>query len=130
MVALNGNGSSLDDCCTKKGYIPLTLSYGTIHWQLCYYSANAIKTIISLQGILDSSNLFASWTMTGYKDNRPGAICFNSHDGFISMIIHLVYRDGLYFCPTDVFTLGNCLVLSECDNRITEPEKDGIKLFE
>ena len=32
MVALNGNGSSLDNCCTKKGYIPLTLSNGTIHW--------------------------------------------------------------------------------------------------
>ncbi len=43
MVALNGNGSSLDDCCTKKGYIPLTLSDGTIHWQLCYYFANAVE---------------------------------------------------------------------------------------
>ena len=51
-VALNGNGSSLDDCCTKKGYIPLTLSNGTIHWQLCYYSANADETIISPQAIL------------------------------------------------------------------------------
>jgi hypothetical protein len=30
-VVLNGNGSFLDDCCTKKGYIPLTLSNGTIH---------------------------------------------------------------------------------------------------
>ncbi len=74
MVALNGNGSSLDDCCTKKGYIPLTLSNGTIHWQLCYYCANAIETIISLQAILGSSDFFASWTMTGYKDNRPGTI--------------------------------------------------------
>jgi hypothetical protein len=34
-VVLNGNSSSLDDCCTKKGCIPLTLSDGTIHWQLC-----------------------------------------------------------------------------------------------
>ena len=29
-VAINGNGSPLDDCCTKKGYIPLTLSNGTM----------------------------------------------------------------------------------------------------
>jgi hypothetical protein len=120
-VALDGNGSSLDDCCTKKGYIPLTLSDGTIHWQLCYYSANAVKTIISPQAILGLSDLFASWTMTGYKDNRPGAICFDSHDGFISMIIHLVCRNGLYYCPTNVFTLGNCPVLSECDNRFHAP---------
>ncbi len=89
-VALNGNSSSLDDCCTKKGYISLTISDGTIHWQLCYYSANAVETIISLQAILGSSDLFASWTMTGYKDNQPGAICFDSHNGFISMSIQLV----------------------------------------
>jgi hypothetical protein len=106
-VALNGNGSSVDDCCTKRGYIPLALLDGTIHWQLCYYSANAVKTIISPQAILSSSNLFASWTMTGYKDNRPGAIRFDSHDGFISMVINLVCHDGLYYCPTNVLTLGN-----------------------
>jgi hypothetical protein len=105
-VALNGSGSSVDDCCTKRGYIPLALSDGTIHWQLCYYSANAVKTIISPQAILGSSNLVASWTMTGYKDNRPGAIRFDSHDGFITMVINLICRDGLYYCPTDIFTLG------------------------
>jgi hypothetical protein len=120
-VALNGNGSSLDDCCTKKSYIPLTLSDATIHWKLCYYSANAVETIISLQEILGLSNQFASWTMTGYKDNRLGAICFNSHNGFISMIIHLVCHDGLYYCPTNVFTLGNCPVLLECDNQFHAP---------
>ncbi len=46
-VALNGNCSSVDDCCTMQGYIPLALLDGTIHWQLCYYSANAVETIIS-----------------------------------------------------------------------------------
>jgi hypothetical protein len=84
--------------------------------KLCYYSANAIETIISPQAILGLRDLFASWTMTGYKDNRPGAICFDSHDGFINMIIHLVCRDGLYYCPTNFFSLGNCPFLSECDN--------------
>ena len=64
-VALNGNKPTVDDCCTMKGYIPLTLSDGAIHWQLCYYSANAVETIISPQAILASSNIFASWTMTG-----------------------------------------------------------------
>ena len=65
-VTLNGHGTSVDDCCTKRGYIPLALSDGTIHWQRCYYSANAVETIISPQAILSSSNLFASWTMMGY----------------------------------------------------------------
>jgi hypothetical protein len=107
-VALNGNSTSLDDCCPKKDYIPLTLSNGTIHWQLCYYSANAVETIISPQAILGSSDLFASWAMTGYKDNRPGAIFFDSHNGCIRMSIQLVCHDGLYYCLTNVFTLGHC----------------------
>jgi hypothetical protein len=85
-VALNSNGSSGDDCCTKRGYIPLALSDGTIHWQLCYYSNNAVETIISPQAILSSNNLFALWTMTGYIDTWLGAIRFDSHDGFISMV--------------------------------------------
>ena len=120
-VALNGNGSSVDDCCTKRGFIPLALSDGTIHWQLCYYSANAVETIISPQAILNSSDVFASWTMTGYKDTRPGAIRFDSHDGFLNMIINLVYRDGLYYCPTDVFTLGTRPLLPECATLPTFP---------
>jgi len=120
-VALNGNCSSVDDCCTMRGYIPLALLDNTIHWQLCYYSANAVETIISPQAILSSSDLFASWTMTGYKDNRPGAICFDSHDGFISMVINLVCRDGLYYCPTDVFTLGNRPILLACTTSPSFP---------
>jgi hypothetical protein len=114
-VALNGKESSLDDCCTKKGYIPLPLSDDTIHWQLCYYSANAVETITSLQAIFGSSDLFALWTMTGYKDNRPGGIRFDSHGGFISMNIPLVCRDGLYYCPTNIFTLRDYPVLLGCD---------------
>ncbi len=120
-VALNGNGSSVDDCCTKGGFIPLALSDGTIHWQLCYYSANSVEMIISPQAILNSSDIFASWTMTGYKDTRPGAIRFDSRDGFLNMIINLVYRDGLYYCPTDVFTLGTCPLLPECATLPTFP---------
>jgi hypothetical protein len=68
MVATSGDGNSLDDCCTKRGYIPLTLKDGTIYWQLCFYCANVTKTIISPQAILASSDVFASWCQTGYKD--------------------------------------------------------------
>jgi hypothetical protein len=108
-VALHGDGpSSFDDCCTQMGYLPLTLTDGSIHWQQCFYSANAVKTIISPQAILATTNVFASWTMTGYRGSRPGAICFDSRDGFLSMVFELECRNGLYYCPTDVFTLGKC----------------------
>ncbi len=59
--------------------------------------------------------------MTGYKDNRPGTIHFDSHDGFISMIIQLVCCEGLYYCPTDVFTLGHCPGLPGCTPPIHAP---------
>ena len=53
--------------------------------------------------------------MTGYKDNRPGGIWFDSHNGFISMNILLVCSEGLYYCPTDIFTLGDCPILLGCN---------------
>jgi hypothetical protein len=60
-VALD-NKVTLNDCCTKRSFIPLTLADGSIHWQICYYCANAAKTIISPQAILAaSSDIFASW---------------------------------------------------------------------
>ncbi len=54
--------------------------------------------------------------MTGYKDDRPGAICFDSHDGFVTMSIQLVCHDGLYYCPTNIFTLGPCPLMLPYDN--------------
>ena len=36
-VATTSDSISLDDCCTKKGFIPLTLSDGSVYYQLCYY---------------------------------------------------------------------------------------------
>jgi hypothetical protein len=69
-VALD-NKVTLNNCCTKHGFIPLTLADGSIHWQICYYCANAANMIISPQAILASSDIFAWWTMTGFMDG-PG----------------------------------------------------------
>ncbi len=33
-VATMGGDSTLVDCCTKRGFLPLSLSDGTIYWQL------------------------------------------------------------------------------------------------
>jgi len=33
-VAIAGNDISSDDCCTQRGYIPLTLDDGNLYWQL------------------------------------------------------------------------------------------------
>ncbi len=109
-VAVQGASPSLDDCCTKRGYLPLQLSDGSTHWQLCFYCKNAVETIISPQAILENSDVFYSWTQTGFKHGRPGQIRFDSHDGLITMTITLDFHDGLYYCPTDVYTVDTAPV--------------------
>ena len=104
-VATKSGSISLDDCCTKRGLIPLQLSDGSVYYQPCYYCKNAVETIISPQAILASSDVLVRWTQTGHKDGSPGMIRFDSDSGLYSIIISLEYRDGLYYCPTDVFTV-------------------------
>ena len=104
-VAVNGDVPTLDDSCTRRGYLPLQLSDGSTHWQLCFYCKNAVETIISPQAILASSDVFVSWTQTGFKDGRPGQIRFDSNDGLFTVKLDLDYCDGLYYCPTDVLTV-------------------------
>jgi hypothetical protein len=101
-VATMAGGISMDDCCTKKGFLPLTMDNRSSYYQPCYYCKNAVETIISLQAILAASDVLMRWTQTGHKDGSLGTIQFDSDSGLLSMTI-----DGLYYCPTDVFTV-NC----------------------
>jgi hypothetical protein len=82
-----------------------------IYWQDCYYSKNAVKTIISPQAIVDSSDVFQSWHQLGYHigDPTPGRIRFDSHDGLVGVSMTLVHHEGLHYCPTDVYTLDHTL---------------------
>jgi hypothetical protein len=115
LVAIAGEAISLDDCCTKRGYTPLTLEDGNIYWQLCYYCANVVETIISPQTGVATSNVFTSWTQTGYKDNRLGYIRFDSADRFLSMSLRLECMDGLYYCTSDTYTID-----PSCQPRINQ----------
>ncbi len=55
-VALHGD-STINDCCTARGLLPLQLDDWSVCWQICYYSKNAVKTIISPQAIVNSSDV-------------------------------------------------------------------------
>ncbi len=46
LVATKAGTVSLDDCCTKRGLLPLTLADGSIYYQPCYYCKNAVETIV------------------------------------------------------------------------------------
>jgi hypothetical protein len=106
-VAVEG-ASSIDDCCTARGMTPLQLDDGSIYWQVCYFCTNAVKTIISPQAIVDSSDVFQLWHQTGYWSggvSSPGSIQFDIHDGLLTMSMTLVLHDGLNYCPTDVYAV-------------------------
>jgi hypothetical protein len=106
LVAINGEELHINDSCTWRGYLLLNLLDGSTYWQLCFYCKNAVETIISPQAILASSDVFASWTQTGFKEGCPGRLRLDSHDSLSTMQLNLDYRDGLYYCPTDVFTVN------------------------
>jgi hypothetical protein len=95
----------MDDCCTKRGLIPLTLSDGSVYYQPCYYCKNATETIISPEAIVAASDTLVHWTQNGHRGDAPGSIQFSSDSGLYTITLHLEKRDGLYYCPTDVFTV-------------------------
>ena len=57
-VTLDSAPSSTNDCTTKHGLLPLTLSDGSIYYQRCFYCANLVEAIISPAAFLASSNVF------------------------------------------------------------------------
>jgi hypothetical protein len=105
LVAVEGDGMSMADCCTKRDLLPLTLEDGSVYYQMCYYCANAVETIISPQAILGGSDLFVEWTQTGYKDDSPGLLCLYSKSGLVSMTVVLTKREGSYYTHTDILTV-------------------------
>ena len=106
-VATKSGSISLDDCCTKRGLIPLELSDGAVYYQPCYYCKNATETIISPEAIVAASDTLVHWTQQGHKGDAPGCIRFTSDSGLYSISLVLEKRDGLYYCPTDVFTVDH-----------------------
>jgi hypothetical protein len=123
-VATKSSQTILNNCCTKRGFLPLTLDDGSIYYQSCYYCKNATETIISPNAILQSSAILAHWHQVGHCNNSLGSIRFTSNSGLFSISLSLEKHDGLYYCPTDVFTIApdkfcpeipriNCVALTE-----------------
>jgi hypothetical protein len=97
---------SVDDCCTKHGYLPLMLTDGSVYYQICYYCANASETIISPDAILQSSDILAHWYQEGHHNGSPGTIRFTSNSGLYLISLTLDKCNRLYYCPTNIFTVA------------------------
>jgi hypothetical protein len=65
-----------------------------------------METIISPDAILQSSNILTCWQQQGHQDGSLGSICFTSNSGLYSFALTLEKRDGLYYCPTDIFNVA------------------------
>jgi hypothetical protein len=74
-----------------------------------------VETIISPAAVLAFSDVFFSWTQDGFRDPTiPGSLRFTSHDGLLSMHFSLCYRNGLYYCDTEVYTVDRDPVRLTC----------------
>jgi hypothetical protein len=118
-IVLDGALSSCDDTITKRGLLPLTLSNGTTYYQPYYYCANMIETIISPVAVLATSDQFFYWTQVGCKDpTMPGSFHFTSRDGRLLMTFNLEYCEGLFYCTTDVYTVGVDPAQARCHRTV------------
>jgi hypothetical protein len=80
-----------------------------------------VKTIISPIAVLDTSNTFFYWTQIECKDlTAPGVLKFTSQDGSASMIFNLIFRDGLYYCMLDIYTVAQTLLTLEFNARLPQ----------
>jgi hypothetical protein len=121
-VALAGTPAFFDDCITKRGLLPLTMTDGSCYYQVCYYCANLVKTIISPLALLATSNVFVQWQQIGYKDPTvPGSLHFMSHNRLASMHFSLQCRDGLYYYDTDIYTIDKSPVHVHCRRAMVNP---------
>ncbi len=118
-VALKGGPASHEDTITKQGLLPLLLSDGSTYYQPCYFCANMVETIISPAAVLASSDQLYYWTQVGCKDPAaPGCLRFTSRDGRLSSTFDLEYRDGLYYCTSEVYTLDSDPPCADCHRTV------------
>jgi hypothetical protein len=97
----------------------LTADYFHSLWRMvlsiiktCFYCKNIVETIISPQAIVAGSNLYTTWQQTGHKDGSPGRLRFFNNSGLTAMPLALKQCDGLYYAPTDVYTINMSPVCS------------------
>jgi hypothetical protein len=106
-IVQDGTTPSIDDCCTKRGLLPLPMADGSLYYQPCYFCQNATETIILPQAIVEASDTFTSWHQTGHKGGLPGSFRFESASGILSMTLSLHSINGLYYCLLDVLAVDS-----------------------
>lgn len=104
-LALNeSDGKTTESLCTHKGYYPMPLSDGSIHYQAFFFNAHASDTIMSPEAVIHSNPKFKRWVQSGERGlNGPGSLSFISHSGETLLELPLTKRNGLYYCSKEVF---------------------------
>ena len=99
-LALSSDDTNLTPFhCTRMGYLPMLRTDGKLHRQPFLVNAHATDMIMSPDAILSSCQDFAGWRQTGYKDSQPGSLQFFDDNDTPLLVLDLVKRNGLYYCP-------------------------------
>ncbi len=90
--------------CTQKGYMPIPLRDGTLHYQLCLINQHVADTIMSPEHILNKNHQFAFLQQEGQKVQtrsttpNPGSLSFFDSASALLLPLPLQRQEGLYYC--------------------------------
>jgi hypothetical protein len=103
-VATKKGGILLDDCCTKRGLLLLILANSFVYYQPCYtarmpsilfylHRPSWLQVVCSCGGLKQATKMFP-WAQFDLIVTVGCSLCMIRKK-----------RDGLYYCPVDVFTM-------------------------
>jgi hypothetical protein len=106
--------------CTGKGYLPWQVETGKTLFIPCFYSPNAVDTIISpTDVILSHPNLFTAFVHYGGCKTGNGYVTFYRAQGTTHAIYFLVIKIGLWFWETVVPQLPSVPCLPPMGQPVT-----------
>jgi hypothetical protein len=99
--------------CTHKGFLPIALLNGSIHYQPFLVNRHATNTIISPENLLNNNHPFHRWTQAGCKlpaggcNYSPGDLSFYDSASQLLLSLPLQRQQGLYYCLNTTFLLDS-----------------------
>ena len=103
-LAVNGSEGSAS-YCTHRGFLPMSCTDGTIHYQKFLVNSASSDTIIAPECVMSSHPKLVRWVQTGYQGtDSPGSLQFFDSDDNVLLDLKLCKRNGLYYCSNEVLT--------------------------
>ena len=114
-VALAGKGSQLT--VTAIGKLPLRTAKGSIFYVLCYYSANADSTLLSLNAMCAQfTSLFYGYHIYSDMDGKLGEVVLLGREGVDDLVMTTYMTNNLWWHTPDHHPMCRPIATDEtCD---------------